>query len=554
MKIAQLDGKHPSYDGDELRVNRALVAGGKHVRALIDTLLIPGANEPAPRYEARKKRAYYVNHCAPIVGQMVAWLGSTLPATSSEPEPDKLDPFWTHFQGNCDLSGHSLHQFQMGRIREAFITGRGWSLCELPKPPTGEDKLPVKFESLADEDKAGVRRAYLVPLPTEAVIDWEYDDEDQLLWAIVKDESTPRASPTDSRGLKVVTWTVYDKDGWQQYEWRQKKVGESYKPNADAPLVDQGTHSFGAVPLEEIGLPEDFYILGKIQDHLIEAYNSRCAKSWGMYTNLMPTAVHNRVQSPEPEAGGSDTQIARTRIGAGYGVEIGEVGKEDLFYLETSGAAFEVAAKHISELKDELYRVVHQMALSVDNSAGASKRSGESKSEDKESSEIVLQALSEIEAPSRERKLNMIARARKENVAWDVTPVEKFTLKSSEDVIQECILAGSAGVRSPTFEKEREKKMVRALLPDLKEEDAEKIDQEIEDAVDSDPDGAMGLVTPGADAPAGDDADEPEGTSTEGSSGSDSKPRISAGAQAKANGYRGSRQRRSAADGDRTRG
>lgn len=553
MKIALLDSKHPDYDADELRTNRALVAGGKRIREMIEELLFKGANEPAPRYEARKARAYYVNHCAPIVGQMVAWLGSAHPQVSSEPED--VDQFWPDFGGNCDLKKNSLQKFQMGRIREAFITGRGWTLCELPKPEQDDAGSLLRFASRADEDAAGSRRAYLVALPTEAVIDWECDDDGDLLWAIVKDEKTPRVAPGDSRGLKVITWTIYDREGWQKFEWKQTKLKGSYDKNAEADLIEEGTHSFGVVPLEEIGLPEEFYILGKISDHLIEAYNSRCAKSWGMYTNLMPTAVHNRVQSME----GSDTEIGKSRIGAGYGVEIGKVGEEDLYYLESSGSAFEVAAKHISELKDELYRVVHQMALSVDNSAGASKRSGDSKSEDKESSEIVLQALSEIEAPSRERKLNMVAFARGEqDLVWDVTPVEKFTLKSSEDIIQECILAGSAGVRSPTFEKEREKKLVRALLPDLKEEDAEQIDEEIDDAVDSDPDGAMGLITPGADLP---DADQPDGLTSMPSGGSGdaspaAKPRISAGAQRKANGFGGGMrpQRRSAAGGDRTRG
>jgi hypothetical protein len=548
VKISILDGRHPEYDAEEMQVNRALYRGGKHVRAIIEKLLSKGANEPAPRYEARKNRAYYVNHGAPVVEQLVAWLFSAQPKVTSDPEG--TDQFWKDFVGNCDQAKHSLHQFQAGRVREAFITGRAWTLCELPKPPADDQGKPVSFPSLADEDKAGVRRAYLVALPTEAVIDWERDEDGDLLWAIVRDETVPRVSPGKARGLKVVTWTIYTREKWEKYEWRQTKPGQGYDPNKDeAALADSGAHSFGVVPLEELGLPEGFYIFGKISDHIIESFNARCAKSWGMYTGLFAMPVHKK----SPGIEGSDTQVNKTLFGNGYGIEIGE--KEDLYLLEPSGASFDVAEKHIADLKDELYRVVHQMALSVDNSAGAAKRSGDSKSEDKESSEIVLQALSEVEAPSRERKLNMIAAARgEEKLVWDVTPVEKFTLKSSEDVIQECILAGAAGVRSPTFEKERQKKLVRAVLPDLKEELATEIDAEIDDAVDADPEGSMGLVTGGAEPP-GDDADDAEPSGAANAAGR--KPNAAAAdAQAKANGFRGGirPQRRSSAGGDRTAG
>jgi hypothetical protein len=238
------------------------------------------------------------------------------------------------------------------------------------------------------------------------VIDWEYNEDGELLWAVVKDERCPRDKPTQARGLKVFTWTVYTPEGWTKYVWKQKKPGVMWTKDEETDSETEGTHSFGVVPLEELGLPEGFYILGKTQDHLIESYNARCAKSWGMYTGLFAMPVHKKCRRSR-----ADTQINQAKVGYGYGIEIGE--KEDLYLLEPTGASFGSATEHIAELKDELYRVVHQMALSADNSAGAMKRSGDSKAQDKEASEIVLQALSEIDAPSRERKLEMIAAARR---------------------------------------------------------------------------------------------------------------------------------------------
>jgi hypothetical protein len=489
MKIGILDQKNGEYDPKEMARHRALYAGGKAVRVLLDELLYKGQNEADQRFQARKDRAYYVNHCASIVDQLVAWLFSAQPRVASDPaDPDE---FWKDFIGNCDLGGHSLHQFQQERLREAFITRRAWTLVELPT----RDAAQQQPSSLADEDRAGMRRAYLVALPTESVIDWEYDEDGELLWATVKNESRPRPDPSQPRGLRVVTWTIYDRQRWTRYEWRQKKPGVTWTDKEDAKEIGSGLHTFDRVPLDELCLPEGFYLLGKVADHLVESFNARNAKSWGMYTGLFAMPVHKKVQS----ADGSDTSINRSYFGNGYGIEIGH--DEDLYLLEPSGASFTTAKEHIAELKDELYRVVHQMALSADNSAGAMKRSGDSKAQDKESSEIVLQALSQIEAPNREAKLNLVAAGRKDKVEWDVTPVEKFSLQSAGEVIQDCTLAGAAGVRSKTFEKERQKKLAAALLPDLEEEKAKQIDEEIDENVEADPDAGMGLVAGGLEPP-----------------------------------------------------
>jgi len=520
MKIGTLRQTNPALDCAEVMEHRALYGGGKMVRSMVDQFLYQGANEAPTRYAARKARAYYVNHCAALVDQMIAWLFSAQPHLHSE--PTERDPFWESFLGNVDRQGLSLHQYQAARFREAFVTGRAWTLLELPQAG--------QAQSLADEDKSGQRRAYVVPLATEAVIDWQRDEAGALLWAIVHEEVASRLSPTASRGLPTQRWTIWEPSGWQRFEWTPTKPGQVAKDDDEAQLSAEGAHSFGVTPLVELELPAGFYVLSKIRDQLVEGFNARCAKSWAMYVNLYATAVHKKVQSVVSELDGSSTNIRSARTGAGYGIEIGA--DEDLFYLEQSGAAFAVATEHIAELKDELYRVVHQMALSADNSAGAMGRSGESKATDNEASEIVLQALSEIEAPNRQAILSMAAAGRGESIDWDVVPVHKFSLQSAAEVLQESIAAGSAGVRSPTFEKERQKRVVSAFLPDLQEETAKQIDDEIEMATDMDPQGSI------AEGAGGAGPSEAEGGPA-GDKGEDTGPNTKGQALARVNGYTG---------------
>ena len=523
MKIGILRQTNPNLDVAAVLEHRALYGGGKLVRAMLDRLLYKGANESDARYQARKARAYYVNHCSALVDQLVAWLFSAQPHLRSD--PDERDPFWEDFLGNVDRQGLSLHQYQAARFREAFVTGRAWTLLELPK-------ATAEVANLADEDKSGQRRAYVVSLATESVIDWERDEDGSLLWAIVHEELASRASPGAARGLVTQRWTLWEPDGWERFQWAPSKPGQLPKDDDDAQLVDAGEHSFGRVPLVELELPEGFYLLSKIRDQVVESFNARCAKSWAMYVNLYATAVHKKVQSLVSDLDGGTASVSRMRTGPGYGIEIGA--DEDLYFLEQSGSSFSVATEHIAELKDELYRVVHQMALSADNSAGAMKRSGDSKAQDNEASEIVLQALSEIEAPNRTAILQMAAAGRGDKTSWDVVPVHKFSLQSAAEVLQESIAAGSAGVRSPTFEKERQKRVVAAFLPDLQEETAKQIDEEIEMAVDADP---QGSVAEGAGG-----SEPPEKAGARGDAGDGGA--AAADGQARANGYEGPPERR----------
>jgi hypothetical protein len=256
------------------------------------------------------------------------------------------------------------------------------------------------------------------------VIDWEYDDDGELLWAVVKDERSPRDKPTEARGLKVFTWTVYTPDGWTKYVWKQKKPGVMWTKDEE---TDSETE-------------------GSIPSAWCRSRNSDCPKASTSSARRRPPhrelqralrevlghvhrALRHAGPQEDPEGSTAATPDQPARVGAGTASRSGR--RKTSTCLEPSGAAFGVATEHIAELKDELYRVVHQMALSADNSAGAMKRSGDSKAQDKQATEIVLKALSEIDAPSRERKLEMIAAARRREIEWDVMPVEKFTLESS---------------------------------------------------------------------------------------------------------------------------
>jgi hypothetical protein len=543
MLVSVLDQKHPEYKGDAYARNDALFCGGEHLLndAMLSRLLLMGAQEPAAHYKARKDAAFYENHCAGLVGQLRAWLFSVPPKETSKPEQDKLDPFWGKFLGNCDRNGSTLHQFRASRIQEAMLCQRAWTLVDFPR----KSPAAAAPRSLADEVKAGARDAYLVALDTDAVINWERDAAGELLYVIVKDTATPQPTWQSTRGVQTISWTVWDRKGWERYEWTQKKPGDKPKLKDEAKRADGGPHSFGVVPIIEECLEDGFFLLGHTWSLFREKFNVDNGLSWANRQGLYPPVIFKATQNTNLAAG----KIAQT----GYGWTIGE--KEDAFYLQPAVEAFKYGLERVKYLLGEIHRVMHQMALSANSDAGTMQRSGDSKDSDKEATEIVLQEFSQFEVKGRASTLRLVAQGRKEKIEWDVAPVPKFSITNAAERLDQVLTAGTLGIKSKTFEKARQKEGVRALLPDLPEETLEEIDSEIDEAVDADPEGHKAEVAGGMERPNPDETARGDARGSEGGDGSgDGGKGDAARAQRTANGEGGGKAQRRGSSQARTSG
>jgi hypothetical protein len=230
-------------------------------------------------------------------------------------------------------------------------------------------------------------------------------------------------------------------------------------------------HRFGRVPLVCLDLPPALHIAGRLRSPQLAHFRKTNALAWSLATSCyaMPVA---RVGNPE--------EFKRHLSGAGYELVLG---REDSWEWEAPPTGhFAALDTEIKAEKDEIFRIAHQMALGVENNAAAVGRSAESKASDMESTRVVLVAFSRIVKETIEYALDLISRARGEDLIWSVEGLDDFAALDVDQFIENLgNLKGKVGaIPSRTFAVEANIRAAEALLRDLDEATKQKIRAEIE--------------------------------------------------------------------------
>jgi hypothetical protein len=164
------------------------------------------------------------------------------------------------------------------------------------------------------------------------------------------------------------------------------------------------------------------------------------------------------------------------------------LGKDDrLEFVEPSGASYEVVAKSLDSLVDELHRVSHRMAASVSSTANAVGRSGDSKALDRQATTIIVDALATLVKQTAKRLFDTISQARGEVVIWQAQGLDRVEFSDRSQLLQEALAVESIPIPSPTFIKEYKTKLALSLVPKIDPQTANVIRDEISEAVDSMP-------------------------------------------------------------------
>mgnify|MGYP000328944790 CR=1 FL=1 len=468
----QLTTTHPTYNAERTREYRALAVGG-HVllddQRLMARVFPQHAHEPAWVYAERKRRAIYLPYAGEIVGELVAQLGDDEAVIRSEPS---ADPFFEVFAKDCDKQHSSLTTYVQHAVRTALIQRVAWSLVDLP--PASEDSV-----SLGEQERAGALRAYLVSLDTSDVLDWEEDDEGALTWALVRSLRATRTGPEDDRADVVERFTVYDRVSWRRYEIAYRD-GRPPAPKTEVPLIDEGTHSFGAVPLVRLELPDGLWALDKVASAARAHFNLNSAVDWSQNKHLFPMMM--AFLAPQQGASEEDASKATEQTyGTGF---INVFGKDDrVEFVAPSTDVYASAQERLKVLRDEIHRVTHAMALAVDNSAGAIARSGDSKAEDRTAKQVIVRELGRIAREFLHQILVLAQRGRDDApTTWTVEGLECSDEEDdSQQTINEAIGVSTLAIPSPTFQAVYARSVALDVVgDDATPEEREKIRDEID--------------------------------------------------------------------------
>jgi hypothetical protein len=501
MKYRQLNQKNPEYNCDEIRKLQLLYCGGheltEHAHELIPQELARG--ESSLTYHDRLKCVSYRPYLSKLINDFVSDLFSksfsVLPAPDSSDENttgDDLDnlggEFYKEFAEDCDLQNHNLSFILSKVLTCGLIAGRAYLGVDFPV--TAE--IPL---SIADEEELNSTRAYVYEIPTLSVIDWNYDNFGKLTYIVLKDESIPRETFSDSRDRKVISFKVWEKNNgkvtWKLFQIIIK-LNKEPKPEDDVVLIDEGEVSFKDIPVLCLNVPAHLYIGGLVGEMCLEEFRRRSSLVFAINRNLFSIPVYK--QGAEIPAGnkpalssiGSDegrgNSTSRGMAAKGFAV----IGPEDsIEFVEPEGNVYEICNTQLKELEEAIYAVIAQIAATANKQT--IDRSGLSKLVDNHEKELVLLAFANLIKDYATTLYTVISEGRNEDIVWAAMGMESFAILDRDSLIKEVAIAGQVAIPSKTWKKHYLNSLAHALSPDLNAQASLQIKTEIDEEIDKEP-------------------------------------------------------------------
>ena len=494
----KISATHEDYCGPYLARLRAFYRGGKALlqnAALLREVFPRHRDESEQVYQERCRRAFYLPYAGEILNFITASLsaerlavGLTKPegATKNDTPPPTPDWYKSWFDDVSPPGGRtlSMHDFVKSMVLEGLICKTAWARADLP--PAGQ------YTNQAEQEKAGNLNAYVLSVPAEAVIDWEEDASGELQYVIVQDRESKRTSLAEGRDMVLDRFSVYTATEWATYELSHKR-DDKPTDTTDVSLKDTGPHSFGRVPWMRLDVGDGLWAMDNIESACREHFNKRSALGWAEFQSLLPELYE--FLGPEDSAGaaviGTNQEDAarakKQHRGQGY---VQERGKDDRAeFVGPPSSPFGEARQSCDDIRTEIHRVTHQMALAVDNSAAALRRSADSKGQDKASAVVVFEALGQIARKFAEDVTDMVARGRREESlvgTWQATGMAKFDAISVDAAVNQGTQMELIKIPSPTFQRRYKFALAKELLGDeASKEDLDAIEDELEENITS---------------------------------------------------------------------
>lgn len=461
----QLRRTHPDLDLDRVRLHSDLFAGGQQFHRNIERYLLRNEAEPSSVYKRRCERAFYIGYVAPIIQYFASFLFSSPLEFNSDPEPDL---FYGDFKENVDKrgtkNGTDLDQF----LRHAFVDAckhrSAFIRIDFPEPGS------VPVASVAEWQSAGMGQATLAHVHVDKIRNWLRGPDLEWMWVLEYDCREELLEVTDEQVTTTETFTLWRAGGAHQRWQAVYPKGKPPSPEDQVPEVDAPDTPIGGIPIVEMKLPQELYVMDLMADGQLEHFRKSNALSHAIDRTcfaMLWAKLKDQRKLP--------------RIGSDYYGILGI--DEEIGYVAPPDAPFTMIQDYASKLKDELHRVSHQMAMGVENNAAAIGRSGQSKLADNTATEIVLGAFGRVVREAVEKLLDLISRGRGEDLNWSVGGMDNYRIPDAEHIVATALTSDQLQIPSVTFRKEMFTKVAFAILPEADEPTKQAIRDEIEAGV-----------------------------------------------------------------------
>ncbi len=455
--MQNINREHPEYVARKAMWKRYqdLYSGGERLRANASEYLVRRHKEPAEVYQERLSRVFYENY----IGSIVDWYAATLmrrePMLLFEGKDPAAKNFYNELAEDCDFKGTNLSEFFRQRFIDAMVCGSSYIVVDFPR---GNELMMTR----AQEDAAGRSRAYLVDYGADEVINWSFDPNGGMEWAVVRTSCLQQSRVTDAKWERETRWVYYDREQFRMF----RSGTEGRAPE----LVDEGRHglaALGRVPVFQLKVMDGLWLTNKAALLQLEHFNKSNALSWALTMGLFATPV---VYSEREW-----NQI----VGESYYIQLGP---EDRFgWTEPEGKVYQIAADNLVRLKDEIYRVCYLMGQ-AGTSSGDIRQSGLSKQRDFAITQEVLRACGDAVKETMKQVLRAIAEARQDGVVIDVSGLDEFDIEDFSNELDDAKKLLELGIGSETLKKQVFKKLAFKYLCDARQEIKNRVADEIDRA------------------------------------------------------------------------
>jgi hypothetical protein len=470
MKIKDLKSQHPEYDVQLLTKYELLYEGGHKFLEQVVLFLPKRAAEGMKLYNERLSRAFYIGYVGPVIDYFTSNLFAfnaniNLDKAKSKSIKAKDNPFYGEFLADSDRKGSDFNQFFKEVFTQTLIHQQSFILIDFPL--LDPDSPPP--QNYREQEAAGLLRAYMVHFTKQDLIDWQYDAHGNYEW--MKFYTTYRYKESyDQPEVIRHRWYIYDKLGFIIYQFDEDKSRNEAIDQKDAMVVAQGPHSLpGHVPIYSLAVSKGLWVMNKLASVQMELFNLDNALAWQEYQGHYAMPIVKL----------KDGKDFKQKMGESYYIKLET--EESFEWAEPEGRMMEVGLKRREMLKDEMFRIIHQLSLSVKQTKSQTRQSGNSKQEDRHATEVVLRAFGDIIRVGMQSVLNWISQARQDEIEWDVSGFNTFDTESTTEKLAQVLQLRAINIHSETFNKELEKRTVDYYLEDSNQETKEQIKKEIDD-------------------------------------------------------------------------
>jgi hypothetical protein len=456
--MIDIDREHADYVRQKrtLQIYRDLYAGGFQFKERAAEYLLRRQKEPLDVYAERLSRVYYENY----IGSIIDWYGSTLfrrePSLHFEGGSESDQRFLADFAADCDLRGTGLSEFFRSAFLDTLVAGRSHILLDFPRSSR-------QVTNRAEEDAAGISKAYLVRYAAEDLINWSTDQRGDYEWVVLRQKSRQQPTIDSPSVVEETWWRYYDKSNFRLY--RRLEGGKT--PGA-IELVAQGAHALTLqerVPLFTLEMSEGLRLMSKAAHLQLEHFNKSNALSWAITMGLfaMPVIYSDREWN----------QI----VGESYYIQLGPSDK--FGWTEPDGKVYQIASTNLETLKEEIYRVCYLSQASGEMSGGRA-QSAASKQMDFTITQEVLRGFAATVKNCIRRVVAAICDARQDNVAVSVTGLDEVDISDFATELNDAASLLSLGIHSPTLKREIAQRLTLKYLNDARQETKDQIAREID--------------------------------------------------------------------------